>query len=154
MAELLRAAGKTPVVVADSPGFVCNRLQFALFKEAARMVEDGVASPEQIDEVVTSSFGFRLPFFGPFAIADMAGLDVYADAFATLEAKLGERFSCPPSLRERVLAGDLGTKSGGGYRPVPADQVATVADLRDHSYVALTQLRTELAAERPGGPER
>ena len=58
-------------------------------------MEDGLATPEQVDEVVRSSFGFRLPFFGPFTIADMAGLDVYADIFETLERGLGPGFSAP-----------------------------------------------------------
>ena len=87
--EALTRLGKTPVVVGDGPGFVANRIQFAMFREAARIVEDGIAGPEQVDEVVRSSFGFRLPFFGPFTIADMAGLDVYADIYETLERGLG-----------------------------------------------------------------
>ena len=73
----LRGIGKRPVVVGDGPGFVANRIQNALFLEALRCVEEGLASPDEVDEVVKSCFGFRLPFFGPFQIADMAGLDVY-----------------------------------------------------------------------------
>ena len=92
---------KAPVVVGDGPGFVANRIQFAMFKEAARIVEEGLASAEQVDEVVRSSFGFRLPFFGPFTIADMAGLDVYADIFDTLERGLGQT-SPPPSSSRRT----------------------------------------------------
>jgi 3-hydroxybutyryl-CoA dehydrogenase len=143
--DLLVRAGKAPVVVADTPGFIANRLQFALFKEAALMVEEGSATPEQVDEVVKSGFGFRLPFFGPFAIADMAGLDVYASAYATLAAKLGPRFECPPSLTEHVARGDFGTKSGRGYLDLTRDEVDRMAALRDRSYVALAQLRTDLA---------
>ena len=90
---------KTPVLVGDGPGFVANRIQFAMFREAARIVEEGLAEPEQVDEVVRSSFGFRLPFFGPFTIADMAGLDVYADIFDTLEAGLGQDFAAPGVLQ-------------------------------------------------------
>ena len=93
--DALTRLGKTPVVVGDGPGFVANRIQFVMFREAARIVEEGVAAPEQVDEVVRSSFGFRLPFFGPFTIADMAGLDVYADIFDTLEGGLGEGFAAP-----------------------------------------------------------
>ena len=85
------------MVVGDGPGFVANRIQFALFKEAATIVAEGLATAEQVDEVVRSSFGFRLPFFGPFTIADMAGLDVYADIFDTLERGLGPGFSAPSS---------------------------------------------------------
>ena len=105
MVEALTGLGKAAVIVGDGPGFVANRIQFALFREAARIVEDGIATPEQVDEVVRSSFGFRLPFFGPFTIADMAGLDVYADIFETLERALGTGFSAPEALREHVARG-------------------------------------------------
>jgi len=135
--QLLRHAGRTPVVVADSPGFVANRLQFALFREAALMVEQGLVTPDRLDEVVRGSFGYRLPFFGPFAIADIAGLDVYAAIFETLESSLGPRFSCPPGLRERVAAGQLGLKSGRGYRTFNAQQRARIADDRDRAYVTM-----------------
>jgi len=144
LTALLQAAGKAPVTVADTPGFICNRLQFALFAEAARMVEEGTATPERIDAVVRSSFGFRLPFFGPFAIADMAGLDVYANSYATLAAALGERYTCPPSLRARVDAGDLGIKTGGGYLGLSEEQATAMTRLRDRSYVALAHLRDKL----------
>jgi 3-hydroxybutyryl-CoA dehydrogenase len=142
--DLLVASGKAPVTVADTPGFICNRLQFALFKEAALMVEEGIATPDRIDGVVRSSFGFRLPFFGPFAIADMAGLDVYANSYTTLEAQLGPRFTCPPSLRERVDSGDLGIKTGGGYLGMTADESSAMTERRDRSYIALAALRDSL----------
>ena len=100
--EALTRLGKAAVVVGDGPGFVANRIQFAMFREAARIVEDGLATPEQVDEVVRSSFGFRLPFFGPFTIADLAGLDVYADIYETLERGLGPGFSAPALLGEHV----------------------------------------------------
>lgn len=142
--NLLRLSGKDPVIVKDTAGFVCNRLQFALFKEAARMVEEGVSTPEQIDGVVRSSFGFRLPFFGPFAIADMAGLDVYASAYETLARTYGDRFKVPASLKQLVDEGRLGFKSGGGYLDVSPDEAAEMVQRRDTSYVALQKLRTEL----------
>src|SRR4051794_23341144 len=105
---LLSRLGKAPVAVGDGPGFVANRIQFAMFREAARIVEAELATPAQVDEVVRSSFGFRLPFFGPFAIADMAGLDVYADIYATLERELGEDFRAPRVLTEHVANGEYG----------------------------------------------
>ncbi len=76
--ELLEQSGKTGVEITDVTGFVLNRLQYALFSEASRLVDEGVATPESVDRIARTTFGFRLPFFGPFAIADMAGLDVYA----------------------------------------------------------------------------
>lgn len=144
--EMLTAAGKEPAVVSDTPGFVCNRLQFALFKEAALMVEEGAASPQEIDIVVRASFGFRLALYGPFAVADMAGLDIYANSYVSLEKALGARFEVPLSLKERVDRGDLGIKSGGGYLGLDADEAAALVRDRDIAYFKLAQLRAALAA--------
>ena len=142
----LTRLGKSAVVVGDGPGFVANRIQFALFREAARIVEDGVATPEQVDEVVRSSFGFRLPFFGPFTIADMAGLDVYADIFDTLEQGLGSGFSAPAALRKRVAHGDFGIKTGRGFLDLSQAQADELIDRRDRAYVRLARLRSEVEA--------
>ena len=147
--EVLRALtrlGKEAVVVGDGPGFVANRIQFALFREAARIVEDGIATPEQVDEVVRSSFGFRLPFFGPFTIADMAGLDVYADIYDTLEQGLGPGFAAPGPLREHVSRGDFGVKTGRGFLSLSQEQADELIDRRDRAYVSLARLRSELEA--------
>ena len=67
----LLALGKRPATVGSAPGFVANRIQLALFREALACVEAGLATPQEVDEVVRSCFGFRLPFYGPFQIADM-----------------------------------------------------------------------------------
>lgn len=136
---LLRRLGKSPVRVADSAGFVANRLQYALFTEALRCVEEGVASPEEIDEVVRSSFGFRLPFYGPLEIADMAGLDVYVAVYDVLERALGPRFRRPAVLWEAVSSGRLGMKTGAGLRKYDAaiDELLT---RRDRRYKALGEL--------------
>jgi 3-hydroxybutyryl-CoA dehydrogenase len=140
----LRRLGKTAVVVGDGPGFVANRIQFALFREAARIVEDGLATPSQVDEVVRSSFGFRLPFFGPFTIADMAGLDVYADIFDTLERGLGADFAAPGILREHVERGDFGVKTGRGFLEMSKAEADELIERRDRAYIALARLRREL----------
>jgi 3-hydroxybutyryl-CoA dehydrogenase len=147
--QLVRRMGKRPVSVGDSAGFVANRIQFAMFKEAVQVVADGVATAEQVDEIVRTSFGFRLPFYGPFAIADMAGLDVYAGAYAALERELGPRFAAPPALRELVDSGNLGTKSGGGFLGVTGDAVERMAAQRDSRYAGLAALIDELDAENP-----
>jgi 3-hydroxybutyryl-CoA dehydrogenase len=142
--QLIRRLGKTPARVADTPGFVANRLQFALYKEAVQIVDDGVATPEQIDAVVSNTFGFRLALFGPFAIGDMAGLDVYESAYRTLENAYGERFAVPEALVAAVGDGNLGLKSGRGFLNIgPTDRPALLA-YRDDAYARLSQLRTEL----------
>jgi len=134
---LHRRLGKQPVVVGDGPGFVANRIQFAMFKEAVSVVADGLASAEAVDEVVRASFGFRLPVFGPFAIADMAGLDVYEGAYAALEAGLGERLSCPAEVRGLVAEGRTGAKSGAGFMNWPEARRTAILAGRDASYAAL-----------------
>jgi 3-hydroxybutyryl-CoA dehydrogenase len=141
---LMRDIGKVATVVADSPGFVANRLQYALFREAVRIVEDGIATPADIDEVVSNSFGFRLPFFGPFAIADIAGLDVYRDGFATMERAFGERIGTPALLRAQVEAGRHGLKTGQGFFDYPDGRAAEVARYRDRAYAGLTRLREQV----------
>ena len=143
--RLLRRLGKTPVRVADSTGFVANRLQYALFTEALRCIEEGVASAEDIDEIVRSSFGFRLPFYGPLEIADMAGLDVYAAVYEVLERALGSRFHRPDLLTDAVDAGRLGTKTRGGLRDYHSVDVDELLTRRDRRYRALADL---LAGER------
>jgi 3-hydroxybutyryl-CoA dehydrogenase len=146
--SFLRALGKAPAVVKASTGFVANRLQMALLCEAVRCVEDGIASPEEIDEVVRSTFGFRLPFFGPFQIADMAGLDVYSAVMAQHRDGLGERFFVPELLRERVDQGATGTSSGAGFYTYEDGEPERLLRERDERYAALAQLLERLPPQR------
>jgi 3-hydroxybutyryl-CoA dehydrogenase len=141
---MLRRAGKVPVRVPDVPGFLGNRLQFALYKEAALIVEEGLATPEQVDLVVTNSFGYRLPFFGPFAVGDISGLDVYAGAYDSLQAHYGERFSAPTSLTEKVASHNLGVKKGGGFLGIEASAADSLAAYRDQVFVSLAELKKQL----------
>ena len=136
----LTKAGKRPARVGDSPGFVANRLQYALFQEAVAVVEEGIATAEAVDTIVRTSFGFRLPFFGPLAIADMAGLDVYSGAYRVLHEAFGERFTPPRTLNELVAAGRLGAKTGSGLVIRDAEEAEAMAERRDRSYVALSRL--------------
>jgi 3-hydroxybutyryl-CoA dehydrogenase len=138
--RFLRALGKRPAVVRPGTGFVANRLQMALLCEASRCVEEGLASPAEIDEVVRSCFGFRLPFFGPFQIADMAGLDVYEAVADEHRRVLGERFFVPERLRELVAEGKTGTASGAGFYAYEGD----VERERDRRYAALGELTERL----------
>jgi len=142
--SFLQAIGKRPIVVGSGPGFVANRIQLALFREALACVEDGLASPEAVDEVVRSCFGFRLPFFGPLQIADMAGLDVYRDVFGILERGLGERFQVPASLATQVEQGHYGTKTGTGFFSYTAEEREQLLIARDRCYAALSALIEQL----------
>jgi 3-hydroxybutyryl-CoA dehydrogenase len=150
VAGFLRGIGKRPTVVGDGPGFVANRIQNALFLEALRCVEEGLASPQEVDEVVRSCFGFRLPFFGPFQIADMAGLDVYVSVFETLRDGLGERFETPGALRELVERGRTGTKSGAGFLEYSDEERERLLLERDRRYAALNELLERLPPVEAG----
>lgn len=142
--EIVAATGKQTARVRDATGFVLNRLQYALFHEATQLVEEGVATADDIDTIVRTTFGFRLPFFGPFAIADMAGLDVYSFCYASLQTEFPERFATPPILKELVDAGKLGTKTGAGFLDVPADRTPELIAYRNKAYVAMSKLLAEL----------
>ena len=144
LVEFLRSIGKRPAVVGDGPGFVANRIQNALFLEALRCVEEGLASPQEVDEVVRSCFGFRLPFFGPFQIADMAGLDVYENVLDVLREGLGERFEAPESLRDLVEEGRTGTKSGAGFLQYTDEERERLLLERDRRYAALERTLEDL----------
>jgi len=141
---IVAATGKETARVKDATGFVLNRLQYALFHEATQLVEEGVATPEDIDAIVRTTFGFRLPFFGPFAIADMAGLDVYAFGYASLQTEFPERFATPKILDDLVSAGKFGTKTGAGFLDVPAARTPELVAYRNRAYVAMKKLVDEL----------
>ena len=142
--DLLLGIDKIPARVKDSTGFVLNRLQYALFHEATQLVEEGVATTEDIDAIVRTTFGFRLPFFGPFAIADMAGLDVYDFCYRSLQTRFPERFATPGSLTSLTEAGKLGTKTGGGYRDIDPDRIADLVAYRNRAYARMKEVLAEL----------
>jgi 3-hydroxybutyryl-CoA dehydrogenase len=142
--DIVGGSGKLTARVHDATGFVLNRLQYALFHEATQLVDEGVASVEDIDTIVRSTFGFRLPFFGPFAIADMAGLDVYAFCYASMQGDFPERFATPSILSERIEQGHLGTKSGAGFRAIDPERIPELVAYRNRAYALMAKLLTEL----------
>jgi len=111
-AQWVAGLGKTPVTVKDAPGFASSRLGVALGLEAIRMVEEGVASPEDIDNAMV--LGYKHPV-GPLALTDIVGLDVRLGIAEYLEKELGPRFAPPQLMREMVERGELGKKSGKGF---------------------------------------
>jgi 3-hydroxybutyryl-CoA dehydrogenase len=113
---LLRGAGKTPVMVnKDVPGFIGNRLQHALWREAVSLVENGICDAQAVDTVIKSSFGRRLAVLGPLENADLVGTDLTLDIHNIVLADLERRPGPSPYLETLVEDGRLGMKSGQGF---------------------------------------
>jgi 3-hydroxybutyryl-CoA dehydrogenase len=112
--ELVTSFGKLPVVVhKDVPGFVANRFLMPMLIEAARLLEEGVASKEEIDLLVKKGIGFPI---GPFELGDLIGLDVGLDVISYMHDELGDPYYTPPRiLKTMVRAGRLGRKTGAGF---------------------------------------
>ena len=104
--------GKTPIVVADSPGFASSRLGIVIGLEAMRMVEQGVASPADIDTAMKLGYGHPM---GPLELTDLVGLDVRLGIAEYLATAIGPTFTPPQVLRDKVAAGKLGKKTGEGF---------------------------------------
>jgi 3-hydroxybutyryl-CoA dehydrogenase len=111
-AEWTTLMGKTGIVVKNSPGFASSRLGVAIGLEAIRMVEEGVASVEDIDQAMV--LGYKFPI-GPLRLTDLVGLDVRLDIAEYLHQQLGPRFEPPALMRAMVRHGELGQKSGRGF---------------------------------------
>jgi 3-hydroxybutyryl-CoA dehydrogenase len=125
--DILRAAGKCPVkVLKDVPGFIGNRLQHALWREAISLVQRGVCDARTIDQVVKQSFGMRLPVLGPMENADLVGLELTRDVHRILFPDLDGGDTPSPLLDELLDQGHLGMRTGKGLRdwaPGQADEV-------------------------------
>jgi len=147
LVALMRDTGKVPVLVRrDLPGFLANRLQHALSREAFSMVDAGIATPEDIDAAVRFGFGFRYLAAGPALQRDHAGLDVHAAAAATMYPTLCNDAAPARALADRVAAGRLGMKAGAGFRDWPPAAIAA----EKARYEALLEAALALvAAELP-----
>lgn len=145
--SLLRAAGKVPVVVGCTPGYVANRLHEALMAEAIRCVADGTATAEQVDAVVRSTFGPRLALCGPFEVMDQTGLVVQSEALRNLARSVDSpAFDVPPLLDDLIAAGRTGLAAGSGVYEYaePAESIVAQRSARLAAVLAA-------AATRPNG---
>jgi 3-hydroxybutyryl-CoA dehydrogenase len=134
MMGVLTAAGKTPVLVEkDIPGFIGNRLQHALWREAIALVAGGVCDAQTVDTVVKASFGRRLAVLGPLENADLVGTDLTLAIHESVLSDLDRTAGPSPYLRELVAAGKLGMKSGEGFqRWTPEQQAALRKRVLEH----------------------
>lgn len=134
--DLLTAMKKKPIEVKkDVPGSVGNRLQYALFREAQHILEEGVASKEDIDAAVMYSLGRRLPVTGPFMTADMGGLDVFGTISNYLFADLSDAKTSLPTMQMLMDEGKYGQKTGSGFYEWDADFSRKMNQLRENELI-------------------
>ena len=114
--QFMKKAGKHPIkCLKDVPGFVANRLQHALWREAISIVERGIADAATVDDAIKQSFGIRVPVLGPVENADMVGLDLVLAIHDTVLQDLEDSPEPSPLLKDKVSKGELGFKSGKGF---------------------------------------
>ncbi|MEM2737897.1 MAG: 3-hydroxyacyl-CoA dehydrogenase family protein [Candidatus Bathyarchaeia archaeon] len=129
--DLITKLGKVPVVCKDSPGFLGVRLQAALVIEAISMLEQGLASAEDIDTAVKMTLGLRLPILGPLEIVDLGGMDTFLYAYTYLYNTLGDKFKPPNLLKHKVETNELGIKTGKGFYDYTSRSIEEVVKRRN-----------------------
>ncbi len=139
--DLIRSIGLLPVVVKkDVPGFVENRVLYALLREAVDLVERGVIEPEDLDACVSWGIGYKIAVIGPMALLDMAGLDIYKSVSSFLNADLCKRDDVAPMVAERAQASKFGIKSGEGIFSYSPEQAGALQAERAHKLVAIRRI--------------
>lgn len=127
--EMVRGWGKVPVMVRkDLPGFLANRIQHALMREAFALVDAGIASPEDIDNAVRFCFGFRYAAAGPILQKDLSGLEVHHAAATAVYPDLAANAAASPTLQRLVAEGKLGAKTGEGFYRWTAEEANAVRE--------------------------
>jgi 3-hydroxyacyl-CoA dehydrogenase len=140
--ELMKKVGKEPVrVLKDIPGFLGNRLQLALFREALSLFQQGIASPEDIDRVVKYSFGSRFPFIGAFETMDLAGHDLGHEVQNYLFPELCSDLKPLNVLKRMVEEGLLGVKTGKGFYEWTDEKIKDTVHRRDLGLLKLAKIR-------------
>ncbi len=127
--QLYRDVNKKPVLVKkDIPGFLANRIQHALMREALSLVEEGIASPEDIDDAVRYSFGFRYAAVGPMTQKEISGWDGMANAAKEIYPSLSNISTLPPKLAALMQQGKTGMKAGEGFRTWTPEEIEQTSD--------------------------
>ena len=127
--ELYRSIDKKPVLVKkDIPGFLANRIQHALMREALSLVQEGIATPADIDDAVRYSFGFRYAAVGPMTQKEISGWDGMANAAKEIYPSLSNITTLPPKVVQLMAEGKTGMKAGEGFRKWTPEEIQSVSD--------------------------
>ena len=138
MVQAIKDLNLLPVVVKkDVPGFVENRILYAIMREACDLVENGVIDPEGLDTCVSWGIGYKLAVVGPMSLLDMAGLDIYQAVGSYLNADLCNRDDVSGYITERTEKGDLGMKTGTGIFSYTPDDIKALQGKRAGQLVAV-----------------
>jgi len=139
--ELVITLGKKPILCNKVvPGYILNRLQFSILREVFYMVENGIATPEDIDTAMEAGIGFRYPFLGPLRVADLGGLDVFYNICKYLFNDLSQSTEPPEVLRKLVETGNLGVKTGKGFYDYSNVDVSVIIRHRDEQFIELLKI--------------
>ena len=139
--DLIRSLGLLPVVLKkDVPGFVENRVLYALLREAVDLVERGVIEAEDLDTCVSWGIGYKIAVIGPMALLDMAGLDIYRSVSSFLNADLADRKDVSPAVEERFAAKKLGIKTGEGMYSYTPERIAALQGERAGKLIAIRRI--------------
>lgn len=141
MVELHRSVGKLPVRLnRELPGFLVNRVQMALIREVWDLLDQGVASPEDIDAAIRGSIGFRLAVLGPLEVCDFGGLEIWRAVYRNLIPEIRSDTALPEAIDRLVEAGHLGAKTGKGIYDYDTSSSGTERSDRDARMLALARL--------------
>ena len=150
--DLIRRIGKSPILLKkEISGFIANRLQTALMREAFYLLKEGVASARDIDTAITAGPGFRWAFTGPIEIADFGGLDTWQRVFENVAPDLDQSVEAPEIIRELVEQGKLGTKSGEGIYQYDDMFVSQKLNERDRNFIKLGKMKAEVILQQAKG---
>jgi len=146
--DLCRRLGKRPILVRrDVPGFVGNRLQFAVMREALHILSEGIASAEDIDTAMTAGPGLRYALIGPLRTADLGGLDVFNAISEYLFGELNSGPDVPAALADLVKQGRLGAKTGSGFYDYPGKAQDEIVHRRDRLLLEFLRILNREPAE-------
>lgn len=137
--DLALKVGRKPVIVKDAPGFALNRIQLAILRECLHIVDEGIASPEAVDDVMKYGLGLRYACLGPFEVCDLGGLDIFNNIASYLFADLCDKKEPFGMLADRAAKGEFGVKTGAGFYDYSGDKAEKKIQYRDEMFTKLAK---------------
>ena len=137
--DMALAVEKKPVIVQDAPGFALNRIQLAVLRECLHIVEQGIATPEAVDDVMKYGLGMRYACLGPFEVCDLGGLDIFYNIASYLFADLADEKVPFGMLADRFEKGQYGVKTAAGFYDYAGGKDAEKIKYRDRMFTKISK---------------